>query len=453
MRLAVIGNGMAGSRLARRTAEAGMAVTVFAAEASAAYNRVLLSEYVGGTGTRESITLPSLPGSVDLRTSTEAAVLDAESLTVDGEEFDAVVLATGARPVLPPIPGLDREAERVFTLRDIEDAEAIKTAASRSGRAVVLGGGLLGLEAARGLAASGLAVTVVHAAPHLLERQVDPDGGEMVRRAYAELGVESVCDAMTARVEASSDGVALHLADGRAVEGDFLVVSCGVAPNTGLAADAGLEVGRGVVIDDHCRTSAEGVFAIGDCAEHEGIAYGLVEPAWEQADVVAAYLMSDPDEPRFTGSDPILRLKAKGIELAAMGTVRADEAVSFADPANNTYARLAVADGRLAGAVLVGDNPSVGEIVELYDTGAPLPANRRSLLLGRFETPRAAESSDESLVCRCNNVTLGDLKSAHGEGCRTVEDLAAATAATTGCGTCRADVAAFCRTAAEPAKA
>jgi assimilatory nitrate reductase electron transfer subunit len=214
----------------------------------------------------------------------------------------------------------------------------------------------------------------------------------------------------------------------------------------------GIECGRAVVIDDQCRTSHPDVFAVGDCAEHRGIPYGLVGPAWEQADVVVDLLSGVNPDAAYEGSRLVTRLKASGIDLAAMGEVEGDEVVSFADPTRGTYARLVIdAEGRLAGAVMLGDNPMVGQVVQLFDTGDPVPHDRRTLLMGRPgesvsvapDTP--ASMPDEVVVCRCNNVTKKELSSAFLNGARTPEALSEATQASTGCGTCAEDVAGLCK--------
>ncbi|WP_025274401.1 FAD-dependent oxidoreductase [Haloglycomyces albus] len=452
MRVAIIGNGMAANRLARQLGEAGISVTVYGEEPHRAYNRVLLSEYIGGGHESSSLTLPSPPEShVAERRGERVSSVDLDSRTVHGRSFDKLVFATGAVPFVPPVSGLDPRGERVSLLRSYDDAEKVRELGRRSNSALVLGGGLLGLEAARGLSGQGLDVTVVHVGQHVLDRQVDPAGGAAIERTYADYGVSTVCGVVASSVVETDRSVDVRLEDGRTVSTDFMVVSCGVNPETTVADDAGLKVNRGIVVDDQCRTSNPDVYAVGDCAEHEGTVYGLVAPAWEQADVVARHILADPDEPRFTPPASILRLKAPGIDVAAMGRHHGGETVSFADPENNTYARLTVDDNRLVGAVLVGDNPSVGEVVELFDGGGPVPPDRRSLLLGRYHSPPSASGDDDAVICRCNNVARHEIRRACAEGARTVDEVASATAATTGCGTCRSEVAALCQSEPENA--
>ena len=437
MRIAIIGYGMAGARLAGelRSRCADVKVTAFGAEPHRAYNRILLSNLLAGKSREDDLMLAEPASGVDVRVGVPVTAIDPGRRLVrtadDEREYDAIVLATGSRAIVPPLGDPD-----VLVFRTLDDCRRIVAAAEGVRTAIVLGGGLLGIEAARGLAGRGLDVTVVHAAGHLMERQLDPDAGTVLAGTLARLGVEVRVDALAIGWR---DG-ALHLADGGSLPADLLVVACGVRPETSLASEAGLRVERGIVVDDAMRTSADGVYAIGDCAEHRGTVYGLVGPAWEQAAVVADRLTGV--DSTYPGSRLVTRLKANGIDLAAMGSTHGDEVLTFADPHRGTYARLVVRDDRLAGAVLLGDNPTVGTVVQLYDRGGRVPADRRSLLLGRplgAEAVPAASPAlmpDQAVVCRCNTVTKGRITAAWRAGARSAGDVAAATRATTGCGGC-----------------
>ena len=450
MRVIIIGYGMAGARLGAelRSRSADVKVTACSAEPHPAYNRILLSTLLAGKVTEDDLALAGPAADVDVRLGVPVVALDRARrvvVTADDEwSYDAVVLATGARAVLPPVAGLvtadGHVADGASVFRTLDDCRRITAAADTGRSAMVLGGGLLGLEAARGLAGRGLAVTLVHSGGHLMDRQLDPAAGAVLTRTLRDLGVRV---RLRARAVAW-DGHTLSLADGPDVCGDQLVVACGVRPDTTLAAAAGLAVGRGVLVDDTLRTSDPDVYAIGDCAEHRGTVYGLVAPAWDQAATVADRLTGGTAH--YQGSRVVTRLKAAGIDLAAMGSLAAgpdDEVVSFGDPARGTYASLVVRDGRLAGAVLLGDNPSVGTVVQLYDRDAEVPADRRSLLLGRAfggETAVPVESPafmpDQAVVCRCNSVPKAAITACWRAGARTVADIAAGTRATTGCGGC-----------------
>jgi assimilatory nitrate reductase electron transfer subunit len=465
MRVIIVGYGMAGARLGAelRTRSADVKVTALSAEPHAAYNRILLSTLLAGKIGEDDLALAGPATGVDVRLGVPVTAIDVARrliLTADDElEYDELVLATGARAVLPPVAGLTGPdggpADGVSVFRTLDDCRRItaaSTASTGSGRrAVVLGGGLLGIEAARGLAGRGVDVTLVHSGNHLMDRQLDPAAGAVLTRTLRGLGIAV---RLGARATAWT-GRGLRLAEGRLadrpggegaeVPADLLVVACGVRADSALAQAAGLAVGRGIVVDDTLRTSDPHVWAIGDCAEHRGTVHGLVAPAWEQAAVVADRLTGG--SARYAGSRSVTRLKATGIDLAAMGSVAPDpdaETISFSDPARGTYAGIVVRDGRIAGAVLLGDNPTVGTVVQLYDRDAEVPADRRSLLLGRAfggEAPTAATSPafmpDQAVVCRCNTVTKAQITACRRAGARTVGDVAASTRATTGCGGCR----------------
>lgn len=447
MKVVIAGYGMAGARLARELGRRGVQVTVLGAEPEPAYNRVLLPGLLAGTHAEEDLRLPAPPAHVELRLGETVTHIDREAREVNGIPYDALVLATGAEAALPPIPGLDPLPRNVTVFRSMADCRDILAAAAGRRKALVLGGGLLGLEAARGLAGRGMDVTVVHAAGHLMERQLDTVAGDLLARTLAGLGVTVLTNVDVRAVEDTGEGVRLDLGGGGHVDGDLLVVSCGVRPRTALATAAGLAVGRAIVIDERCATSDPDVYAIGDCAEFEGQNLGLVAPAWEQADVVARNLTGTPAV--YRGVRPVTRLKAGGIDLAAMGSLDGEEVVSYTDPARGTYVRLVIDADRLSGAVLLGDNPTTGQVTQLFDADDPVPADRRTLLLGRafgepIAPPSPAAQPDDAVVCRCNTVHKGALVRAYAKGSRTPDELSRATRAATGCGGCAGDVAAIC---------
>jgi assimilatory nitrate reductase electron transfer subunit len=461
MRVIVVGYGMAGSRLATelRSRDTDLKITVLGAEPHRAYNRILLSNLLAGKVTESDVSLAEVAGhGLDVRPGVTVAAVDRTARTVttsagDVEEYDHLVLATGSRAIVPPLAGLDREnlPDNVAVFRTLDDCRRILTAAVGARTALVLGGGLLGLEAARGLAARGLDVQVVHAIGHLMERQLDPHASAVLVRTLGDLGIRARLGAMAGGVEARPTGVTLRLADGTALSADLLVLACGVRPEVDLARAAGLVVDRAIVVDDRLRTSDRKISAIGDCAQHDGSVSGLVAPAWEQARVLAQVLAGGDPLARYRPLPTVTRLKATGIDLAAMGdpgpTAAAYEEVSFADPARRTYAKLVLDGDRLAGAILLGDNPAVGTVIQLFDRGSPVPADRRALLLGRAlggAAPAPAETPalmpDAATVCQCNNVSKGALVRCWRGGARELGELVTSTRATTGCGTCRGAV-------------
>jgi NAD(P)H-nitrite reductase large subunit len=451
-RVVVVGNGMAGARLVEELLRRDplLSVTVFGAEHRPAYNRILLSDVLAGSRRDTEVALVSAAGPVR-HLGVEVTDVDRDARVVkaaDGSEtpYDALVLATGSLPVVPPVHGVagpdGRLLDGVFLFRTLEDCAAIARRARRSTRAVVVGGGLLGLEAARGLLQHGLHVDVVHGAGHLMDVQLDALGGAVLRRAVEALGVGVHLGAFASRIEGSRTVTGVGLADGRVVDGDLVVLACGVRPHVELARRTGLPVERGVLVDDLLMTEDPRVFAIGECAQHRGEVYGLVAPAWEQASVVADVLTDRPAV--YGGSRLVTRLKAMDLEVAAMGDTAPGledvgdglEVVLHADPARHVYKKLVVRDGRLVGALLVGDLATAGAVTQAFDRGTPLPADRTGLLVAPRRGSAVVEDGDT--VCTCNAVTAGELRRS---GCRTVAEAAMKTRATTGCGTCTSVVA------------
>ncbi|GGX64819.1 FAD-dependent oxidoreductase [Streptomyces hiroshimensis] len=457
-RIVIVGNGPAGHRLAEllRTRDPSCAVTVLGAEAEPAYNRVLLPSVIAGKLSPEQTYLTGHDsGTVTVRRGVSVTGIDRERRTVrtgDGRLhlYDQLVLATGARCFLPPLPGLTGAggdpAEGVVALRTLADCRRLEERLDRAGGIVVLGGGVLGLEVARALNDRGHGVDVVHMGPHVMERQLDAPAGKTLAGVLERLGIRI----HTGRAAASWTGSRLVLDDGTGLPADLVVVSAGVVPNTELARAAGLRVGRGIVVDDHMRTSDPRIHALGDCAEHAGQVSGLIAPAWEQAETLAEALTGG-DRP-YTTTRTVTRLKARGVDLAVIGDGNHDlpdaEVVTLADPARGQYARLALQDERIVGAILLGFPASVAAVSRLYDAGAPTPVDRLALLAGRAVAGRTDAPADlpgETVVCRCNNVTKTALVTGWRSGARTAEALARATRASTGCGSCAGAVDGICR--------
>ncbi|GAA1245952.1 FAD-dependent oxidoreductase [Prauserella halophila] len=465
-RVVVLGYGMAGARLAdeirnRDPDGERVALTVVGAEPHAAYNRVLLSAVVAGTMRPDSVRLHDEDWAerhhVDLRLDVAARRIDRPNRTVELSDgttvaYDALVLATGSRPWVPPVDGLvddDGElADGALAFRNLDDCDRILDAAKVGAPVAVLGGGLLGLEAARGLAGRGNRVTVVHPAQHPMERQLDPGSGRVLTRTFDELGIDFRLGRGAAKY---LPGDGLKLDDGSHVEADLLVVSTGVRAETGLAAEAGLAVDRGVVVDESLRTSDGRIHAIGDCSQYPGTPSGLVQPAWEQASVLADLLTGADTASRYRGTSVVTRLKAKGVDVAALGdtAVESDtaddetEVVCVDDPARGRYAKLVVRDEKVAGAIAVGVPDAAATITQLYDRGTRVPEDRLALLLGRAlpsAAPAAASPADlpgSAIVCRCNSVSKAKIIEAYRGGASTVDAIAQRTRASTGCGSCR----------------
>lgn len=462
-RVVIIGYGMAGARLAdeirqRDPRGESVAVTVLGAESHQAYNRILLSNVVAGTMSPGAVHLHDAEWAtahhIDLRVGTEVASIDRDARTVTLSDestvaYDALVIATGSRAWIPPTEGLlddDGElAEGVVPFRTLEDCERILAGARAGAPVAVLGGGLLGLEAARGLAGRGSLVTVVHPVGHVMERQLDAGAGSVLARSLESHGIEFRLGRFAARY-VPGDG--LKLDDGSHVPADLVVVSAGVRAETGLADAAGIEIDRGIVVDDSLRTNDARIYAIGDVAQHPGTVSGLVQPAWEQAEVVADLLTGADTSARYRGTSVITRLKARGIDLSALGDVHAeadsaeDEVVCLTDPARGRYAKLVLRDDKVRGAILLGVPDAAATVAHHYDNGTPAPSDRLALLLGRALPEEAAPAENPATmpgsvtVCKCNNVTKASLVDAWRCGARGTDGLAKATRATTGCGGC-----------------
>ncbi|KOV76933.1 FAD-dependent oxidoreductase [Nocardia sp. NRRL S-836] len=470
-RVVIVGYGMAGARLADelRRRDPDIAITVIGAEPHAAYNRVLLSTVVAGSMTPAATRLHddgwAAAHDIDLRLGHEVVAIDRVTRTVelaatrgasarsDRAEgprvtvpYDALVLATGSTPWVPPAEGLVEDgtlAEGVVAFRTLDDCARIEAKARKGMPVAVLGGGLLGIEAARGLAGRGCLVTVVHPVGHLMERQLDPGAGGVLARTLGKLGIEFRLNALAAKY-LPGDGLVLD--DGTHVPAELVVVSAGVRAETSLAVEAGLTVDRGIVVDDVLRTSDPRIHAIGDCAQHPGTVSGLVQPAWDQAAVLADRLTGANPAARYSGTSVVTRLKARDVDLAALGDVHTDvdcpdaEVLCFQEPSRGRYAKLVLRDDRVTGAIVLGAPDAAATITQLYDRGIPAPTDRLALLLGRALPAEAASPADlpsSAVICRCNTVSKGQIVSAWRAGAETVPQLAEATRATTGCGGCK----------------
>jgi ferredoxin-nitrate reductase len=448
-RLVVVGTGMAGletvQELLKRAPAGAWKVTMLGEEPGTPYNRILLSKLLAGEAEVPALELRRpdwFPRrGIDLRGGCPAREIDLDrrrvtDVTGGVHRYDALVLATGSRPFVPPIPGIGDP--RVLSFRTMADVRAIESAARGARSAAVIGGGLLGLEAAAGLRRHGLRVTVVEAAPHLMPQQLDPAAGAMLARALEGLGIRSVCGVGAKRCGPGG----MTLQGGEEVEAELTVVAAGVRPETSLARGAGIEVGRGVLVDGEMRTSAPSVWAVGECAEHEGTVYGLWAPVAAQARVAGASLAGDAAV--FQREVPATNLKVAGVSLFAGGTEggEGDELV-WIDGRRGVYRRLVLAGDKLAAATLLGDVGGARELSSLLRSGEPAP---EELLAppGAATEPPAPEPGD--LICSCNAVTRGQIEAAAGaRDLRSVAEVGRETRAGTGCGSCQTEIEAILR--------
>jgi nitrite reductase (NADH) large subunit len=474
-RLVVAGNGMAGARVVEeilQRAPDAFDIAFFGAEPYGNYNRILLSNVLNGSQKPEEIFLNPLEWyrtrGIRLHAGVRAVRIDRERRVVVGrpmqrdalayaagdaglhagpeiaEPYDHVIIATGSRPFVPPMEGFGGPG--TFLFRTIDDCERIAHYARRCRRAAVIGGGLLGLEAARGLLTHGVQVAVLEAAPQLMIAQLDPESGLMLKASMEAMGVQVLCEKITTRIVSEGGRpVRLELKDGSTLETDMVVVSAGIRPITELAAASGLAVGKAISVDDRMRTSDPDVYALGECVEHRGRIYGLVEPIWEQARVLADGITGVRPDAAYTGSKLGTKLKVMGVELASLGETKpasaADEVVVYREPAAGVYKKLIIRDGLLAGAILLGETDVFTELMRHYQAGTRLPSRRSELLFGApgqgVNLLKVLDMPDSLQICNCNGVTKGRIVEAIRSGCRSVAKVGACTKAGTGCQSCK----------------
>jgi NAD(P)H-dependent nitrite reductase large subunit len=489
-RLVVVGNGMAGARLVEEVLARGGGdrhrVTVFGDEPCGNYNRILLSSVLARSHNPKDIFLNPMPwyaaNGITLHAGVRVRRIDLKTRQVAGadgtvEPYDALVVATGSKPFIPPMEGLTCECpptrrksaapsfkRGVFVFRTLADCDRMLAFMGRVTRAAVIGGGLLGLEAARGLLNAGLEVHVVHLMPHLMETQLDAAGGDVLRRTIEQMGIRVHLEKTTRAVLGKGDVTGLRFADGSTLDCGMVVIAAGIRPNVELAARSGLPVARGIVVgDDLACEGVPDVYAIGECAEHRGRVYGLVAPLWEQAQVLAERLSGRNPRALYVGSKPSTKLKVAGVDLAAMGDKEPvdedDEVISYAEPNRGIYKKLVIRKNRLAGAIVIGDGAVVPSLQRLYSEAGLVSENRAEALFraAPFGAAPATPQSvpDTALICNCNGVTKAQIVESVLGGSRSLRAVCDATRAGTGCGSCRPEVQTIidlaCQGLAEPA--
>ena len=443
-RLVVVGNGMAATRLVELLLARGYDghVTVLGDEPVPAYNRILLSAVLEGSHPRAAITLRDHASygdeRVDVRLGCRVLEIDRDRqqvMLVDGEriDYDRLVLATGSIPTLPPIRGLVRMDgqlhPKVHAFRSLADCDRLDEAIeARPMRAVVVGGGLLGLQVARALTLRGVATEVVEGAEHLLSSQVGAAGGRVLARDLRRLGTEVYTGTRAVRLTDAG----LVLDTGHTLETDLVVLTAGGRPSTALARRAGLMVRRGVVVDGRLASVTDDrIHAIGDCAEHRGVNTGFVPPAWDQAGVLAGALCGE--DVAYSGSRNVARLRATGLDVAVLGDPEhaEGEIVEMTNPLAGTYRKLVIRGGVLVAATLIGDLSRVGLITQLYDRRTVLGPLEPGELLGPESPAGTPPLTDEAEVCACAGVSAGAIRA-----CADLEEVRRSTRATTGCGGC-----------------
>ncbi len=460
--LVVVGNGMAGARAVEEVLALGGAerfeITMFGDEPYGNYNRIMLSNILSGIQDASEIFINPLAwyeeNGVTLHAGSRVTRIDRASrqvLAANGVKarYDKLLIATGSRAMIPPIDGArDANGELragVFGFRTIDDCNAIVATAKRSRRAAVIGGGLLGLEAARGLMNHGCEVHVVHLGQHLMNAQLDDTGGAILRATMERMGVTIHLGKSTAAIMGTDGVTGIRFKDGSTLDCDMVVISAGIKPNAEIGHGAGLTVERAIVVDNHMRSVDDmNVYVVGECAQHRGKVYGLVAPLWDQARVFARHVTGQDAQAAYHGSKLATKLKVMGVELASMGITEAteerDEVIQFTEARRGIYKKLIVRDGRLVGGILMGDIGKAAYLMQAFDRDSPLPDERLGLLFD-LGTPPQKVTLDEmpatAQVCNCNGVTKAAIGACVANGARTPKAVMAATRAGMGCGSCK----------------
>ncbi|SIR37294.1 assimilatory nitrite reductase (NAD(P)H) large subunit precursor [Rhizobium sp. RU20A] len=456
-KLVIIGNGMAPGRMLEHLFEQAPGlydVTIFNAEPRVNYDRIMLSPVLSGEKTFEDIIIHGdgwyIDNNVTLYKGHRIVAIDRDARTVTSdhgvtESYDKLVIATGSVPFIIPVPGKDLPG--VITYRDLDDVDAMLLAAQSREKAIVIGGGLLGLEAAAGLALRGMDVTVLHVMPTLMERQLDPAAGYLLQKAVEERGIKVITKANTRRILGTDRVEGIELDNGTIIPATLVVMAVGIRPNAGLAREAGLAVNRGIVVDAGMRTSDGDILAVGECAEVDGMVYGLVAPLYEMARVAAAHLAGD-NKPAFVHSDTPTKLKVTGINLFSLGDF-ADgddrEEIVLRDATAGIYKRVVIKDNRIIGTVLYGETSDGAWFNDLKKKGTDISAMRDTLIFGQsFQggaplDPMAAVAAlpDDAEICGCNGICKGKITSTiTAKGLTTLDGVRAHTKASASCGSC-----------------
>ena len=474
-KLVVVGNGMAGARFVEEVLSLGgqdqYDITVFGEEPYGNYNRILLSGVLSGTHDAKDIFINPISwyeqNDITLHAGVRVIGIDRKSKMAYGAggllvPYDKLVIATGSSPFIPMMDGLysDDGALRngIFPFRTLDDCNEMVEYSAHAGKATVIGGGLLGLEAARGLMNRGMEVDVVHLTSYIMDQQLDPSSGDMLKALLEDMGVRFHLEKLTTTVHGNGKVTGVSFRDGDSLDCEMLVISAGIRPNIDLARMSGLNIRHGILVNDDlsCRNDRD-IYAVGECAEHRNKTYGLVAPLWEQARTLAERLTNDKSSATYTGSKVSTKLKVMGVELAVAGDKEPvsddDEVVSYVEPNRGVYKKVIIRDGKVAGAILLGDGSTAPRLLQAFDRGETLPQNRAELLfpLSADGVPvlDVEDMPDDAQVCNCNGVSKGKIVAAVDAGCRSLKAVCDATKAGTGCGSCMPQVQAILELAAD----
>ncbi|MFC4320506.1 nitrite reductase large subunit NirB [Litchfieldia salsa] len=457
-KLVLVGNGMAGVRAIEeilKVNEEKFDITIFGSEPHPNYNRILLSKVLQGDTDVEDITINDWAwyeeNNITLYTGESVSSIDSGKkvvVTDKGriEPYDELILATGSLPFILPIPGADKKGVTAF--RDIKDTDEMLAASKQFKKAAVIGGGLLGLEAARGLLNLGMDVSVIHIAPFLMERQLDQTAGKMLQNELEKQGMKFLLEKNTDSIIGDERVEAVTFKDGTQVEADLVVMAVGIKPNIALAKEGGLAVNRGIIVNDYLQTNIPHIYAVGECAEHNGIPYGLVAPLYEQGKVLAKHICGEETIP-YKGSVLSTQLKVSGVEVFSAGDFIEDEekkALKVFDDQDGIYKKLVFRENKIVGAVLFGDSRDGNRLFSMIQKQEDVSDTMKVAILqpigGEAGESFVATMSDEEIICGCNGVSKGAIVQAIQEkGCTTVDQIKGCTTASRSCGGCKPLVA------------
>ncbi|OOE19320.1 NADPH-nitrite reductase [Bacillus subtilis] len=452
--LVLVGNGMAGVRAIEEilsVAKDEFQITIFGAEPHPNYNRILLSKVLQGDTDIKDITLNDWDwyeeNNIQLYTNETVIKVDTENKTVitDADRiqpYDELILATGSVPFILPIPGADKKGVTAF--RDIKDTDTMLAASKQYKKAAVIGGGLLGLEAARGLLNLGMDVSVIHLAPFLMERQLDATAGRLLQNELEKQGMTFLLEKQTEEIVGDDRVEGLRFKDGTSIEADLVVMAVGIRPNTTLGAESGIPVNRGIIVNDYMQTKIPHIYAVGECAEHRGIAYGLVAPLYEQAKVLAKHICGIETKP-YEGSVLSTQLKVSGVEVFSAGDFNESEekkAIKVFDEQDGIYKKIVLRGNQIVGAVLFGDSSEGNRLFSMIQKEADISETSKISILQPLDqqagTSITAAMSDDEIICGCNGVSKGAIIQAIQEkGCSSTDEIKACTGASRSCGGCK----------------
>ncbi|WP_406589590.1 NADPH-nitrite reductase [Bacillus atrophaeus] len=452
--LVLVGNGMAGVRAIEEILNVSkdeFQITIFGSEPHPNYNRILLSKVLQGDTDIKDITLNDWnwyeENNIQLYTNETVIKVDPENKTVitDSDRiqpYDELILATGSLPFILPIPGADKKGVTAF--RDIKDTDIMLAASKEYKKAAVIGGGLLGLEAARGLLNLGMDVSVIHLAPFLMERQLDATAGRLLQNELEKQGMTFLLEKQTEEIYGDDRVEGVRFKDGTSIEADLVVMAVGIRPNTKLGAESGIPVNRGIIINDYMQTEIPHIYAVGECAEHRGIAYGLVAPLYEQAKVLAKQICGIDTNP-YEGSVLSTQLKVSGVEVFSAGDFNESDdkkAIKVFDEQDGIYKKIVLRENQIVGAVLFGDSSEGNRLFSMIQKEADISETSKISILQPLNqeagTSLVAAMSDDEIICGCNGVSKGNIIHAIQEqGCSSTDEIKACTGASRSCGGCK----------------